>query len=527
MSTAPQPQTRPVIPDPVDVVEGAKGHRRIPWRWIAAVATGLLAAGTVAIATASPGPGLDPDSQQYLGAAISFARIGAYRVPTSSWTVADTTEPLTHFPPGLPTLLAAPIALGAPPLSAARLVIALAAFATWTGLVLLTTGVASVRTSVLIAVAALFTPAILNVHLSVLSEPVFFAVLVAVLGGLWAGTRSPTLWPALWVGLATAAGGMLRYAGASLVLAAVWWLFVAGPQQMRTRERLARVALAGLPSGVVLAAWLLRSIRLEGVQGVRAFGTYGGLGATGREGLETLVSWAVPLGTGGWRYAIAALLFIGAIMLGRSVWPRFCSTGGFLALLNTVALAYAGFIFASRIVADPNIPFDERILSPLLLLAEIALGLAIAAWWPERSRAARFAVGSVVLLWFAVSAGVSISRIVVAREDGNDFAGSDWRDSPTIAWVRDSAGGAHRTLYTNWPAALYFQAQRASHDVPETLDGLTLHRFRDRLAHTRGAMVGFSVVSPDVAPPDSIAALMGLRLVARFDDGAVWELPGG
>ncbi len=507
------------------MAHGAKGHRRVPWRWVAALATGLLAAGTVTVATAPLGPGLDPDSQQYLGAAVSFARIGAYRVPTSSWTVADTTAPLTHFPPGLPTVLAAPIALGVAPLTAARLIIALAAFATWSGLVLLTMSVASFRTSMLIALAALFTPAILNVHLSVLSEPAFFTVLVAVLGGLWSATRSTTIWSALWVGVAAAAGVMLRYAGASLVLAAVWWLFVAGQQQMRRRDRLARVAFAALPSGVVLAAWLLRSIRLEGVHGVRTFGTYGDLGATGREGLETLVSWAVPVGTGGWRYSLAALLFIGAVLLARSAWSRLRPLVGFLALLATVAVAYAGFILVSRIVADPNIPFDERILSPLFLLAEIALGLAVAAWWPDRSRGERLAVGAVVALWFAVSVGVSMSRIVVAREDGNDFAGSDWRDSPTVAWVRDSAGGARRTLYTNWPAAVYFQAQRASHDLPERLDGLTLRRFRERLTHTQGVVVGFSAVSPDVAPPDSIAALMGLRLVARFDDGAVWELP--
>ncbi len=489
--------------------------------------TGALAACTVAIATAPPGPGLDPNAQQYLGAAISFAATGAYRVPRSSWTVADTTEPMTHFPPGLPTVLAAPIALGVAPLAAARLVLALAAFATWTGLVMLTTSVATIRTSVLIAVAALCTPAILNVHLSVLSEPAFFAALIAVLGGLWSATHSAKIWPALWVGLAAAAGVMLRYAGTSLVLAAGWWMLVVGRPHLRVRERLARVALAVVPSGIVLGAWLLRSIRLEGVQGVRTFGAYGDFRTIGREGLETLVSWAVPIGTGGWRYPIAALLFVGAAALARAAWPRLRSTVAFLTLLDTVGIAYAGFILVSRLIADPNIPFDERILSPLFLLAAIALGLAIAAWWPEGSRVARVAVGSVVLLWFAVSAGVSISRIVVAREDGNDFAGSDWRDSPTIAWVRDSAGGAHRTLYTNWPAAVYFQAQRASHDVPETLDGLTLHRFRDRLAHTHGTMVGFSAVDPDLASPERIAALMGLRLVARFDDGAVWELPRG
>ena len=132
-------------------------------------------------------------------------------------------------------------------------------------------------------------------------------------------------------------------------------------------------------------------------------------------------------------------------------------------------------------------------------------------------------VGAVLLIWCGVSTGVSVVRIVQALGDGNDFAGSDWRDSPTIAWVRSDPGGAHRALYTNWPAALYFQAQRGSHDLPASLDGLTLHRLRDRLAATHGVVVGFAVQNPDIAPPAMIARLMGLHEIARFADGAVWE----
>jgi hypothetical protein len=176
------------------------------------------------------------------------------------------------------------------------------------------------------------------------------------------------------------------------------------------------------------------------------------------------------------------------------------------------------------LVADPNIPFDERMLAPLFLLGEIGIGLLVAAWWPRGSRVGRAAVAIVLAAWLVASAVVTGQRIASAREDGNDFASSDWRDSPTVAWVRSPAGGAQRVLYTNWPAALYFQAGRASHDLPETLDAMTLHRFRDRLARSQGAIVAFTEPSPDVASPDSLARLMGLHTVARFPDGTIWDL---
>jgi hypothetical protein len=79
-------------------------------------------------------------------------------------------------------------------------------------------------------------------------------------------------------------------------------------------------------------------------------------------------------------------------------------------------------------------------------------------------------------------------------------------------------------LYTNWPAALYFNAGRASHDLPDVTDALTLRRFRDRLARNHGVLVAFSAPNSDVAPPDSVARVLGLRQIARFSDGSVWGL---
>src|SRR5690349_12158648 len=91
---------------------------------------GLAAAMAFALvlaATDPPGPGLDPDAMQYMGAAESLARQGIYQIPSAPWWSADTVSALAHFPPGLPTALAIPVHFGMTPPQAARLVNALAA----------------------------------------------------------------------------------------------------------------------------------------------------------------------------------------------------------------------------------------------------------------------------------------------------------------------------------------------------------------------------------------------------------------
>jgi hypothetical protein len=521
-----------------------------PRRWPAPLAMGLIAATTITIGTGSPGPGLDPDAQSYVGAAVSLVRIGSYRAPTSGWAVADTSEPMTHFPPGFSTAIAGPLVVGVSPLQSARLVIVLAACVTWTALVaLLATGI-TVRAAVLIAVAALCTPAIVTVHLSVLSEPLFLSALMLAMAAMASAASRRT---ALLAGVFTSAAVMIRYAGLSLTIAVALWFFMNSDRKRVTLgARLERAVLAGAPTAILLVPWLVRSVRLEGASGVRRLGAYGALGATAAEGTQTLASWLVPLGSGVWPLVVAAVIGVGAVLFiwhvrrsaadATSGIERAGSSANQAArrgwgiidahrarklaqIIVITAIAYIGFVTVSRLIADPSIPFDERIMAPALLLIELAIGVQLMRWWERIPSRQRLIAKTFVIAWMLVSGGVTVSRIVFARQDGNDFASSDWRDSPTIAWVRAPTGGATRTLYSNWPPALYFQAHRQSHDLPGTLDRLALHRFRERLARTHGVVVAFTDPSPDVAPPDSIARLLGLAPVARYPDGTVWELP--
>src|SRR5690242_20805707 len=79
-----------------------------------------LLAGLAALwITAAPGPGLEPDSMSYVGAAQRFARHGALDVPTAYWWESDSTSALGSFPPGYPLVISIPLALGVAPVQAA------------------------------------------------------------------------------------------------------------------------------------------------------------------------------------------------------------------------------------------------------------------------------------------------------------------------------------------------------------------------------------------------------------------------
>ena len=163
-------------------------------RWLAPVLLGIVAFALVLQITDPPGPGLDPDALAYMGSAESFARLGEFRAPTARWWSSDSTAALAHFPPGFATALAVPVRLGMDPMQGARLVQALCAFVIVTTLVLLVSEAAAPVAAVLLATALFSMASMHEVHVSVLSEPLFLALLVLALFAM-VRRRTSRGWP--------------------------------------------------------------------------------------------------------------------------------------------------------------------------------------------------------------------------------------------------------------------------------------------------------------------------------------------
>jgi hypothetical protein len=516
---------------------------KTPRTLLVAAVLGIVVAWGVLDLTEPPGPGYDPDSLSYLGAGVSLARGEGLRVPSAPWTSADTTTPLVHFPPGFSVAIAAAISLGATPPNAARLVEAAAACATMIGLVVAAVVAGGMFAALIAAVLAAVTPALVGVHGTVLSEPLFLALLVGFVGVL-AGERSGReTRRALLLGAIAAAATLVRYAGASLVAALVLDALIApldaaaatGATAVRWRARIRRASIAAALPVIALGAWALTRPRVPDAERIRDVGLYfTGAGVTLTEGINTMRRWLAPsVETATAANAVALLILAAIIALllrAANAARRGKATAAEVRLVRaveTTAVCYVLVVVASRFLADAGIPFDDRLLAPLFLLASLTLAVVLASWCRATMAAGRRALVLLTLgitgSWIAGSAQVSAGLIWEFRNDGADLASSEWRTSPLVDWAAHAPPG--KALYSNWPAAIWLHTGRAAFELPDKLDTGTVSAFRAKLASEHGDVLAFSAASPDMAPPDSLARLAGLVEVARWPGGVVWR-PG-
>jgi len=483
-------------------------------------AFGLGAAALVGVVflTRAPAPGLDDDAMSYLGAAMSLVHGHGLRVPTADWYDADTTSALGHFPPGFSLALAPPVALGMPPVQAARLIEAVSALVTVGGAAWLLFP-ESLGAALLVALLIAVTPDVALDHARVLSEPLFLALLVVTV--VLAARRRGRPWEA---GAAAAAAGLVRYAGFALAgaLAVIEFL---DPGAFRARAR--RAALAVVPTVVVDGAWLLLA-RHHGAA-VRHIAWRGALGPAWGEAWGTLRAWLVPAPLAGpLGAALACLALAGLALLARAAARDAESDPGATRRLAIVAgvmgACYAAFLVAARAIADPWIPFDGRLLSPLFVLAALVAAAGASRGWRAWPAAGRTALVVGLAAWSAGSARLTIGVAADVSGDGWGYSGEDFLAGGTAGWLAAHADG--RAVFTNNTAAAWFVTGRPARGLPQAGDDdATVAAFGDTLRVRRGVLVGFGSGDAALVPPDALARRLGLRLLARLGDGRVWDAP--
>jgi hypothetical protein len=510
--------------------------RSAPKVLIPAILIGIGAFSGVIDLTQPPGPGLDPDALAYLGAGKSLADGHGLRVPMASWESSDTTQPLVHFPPAFPAAIAVGIKTGASPIGAARVVEASAAAVTSIALLLAANVAGGILATIVVLGILASTPALIIVHATILSEPLFLALLSLFTWQLSRERRGVDTKRTLILGAIAAAATLTRYAGVSLVIAVVfeaWWT-VEGKWSETLKLRAKRAAIAAELPVAVLAIWVLTRPHSEGAEKIREVGLYTrGLGATLAGGFGTAARWLAPGVHDDLARAMAAIAVFAAILalLLRTILAarRGLLPASELRSYRATAIvlfSYAAVVFASRLLADPGIPFDERILAPVFLLFSLRVGVALAAFW----RASLIPHRGIVLFTIMITASwmwgaeeVSAALIEDYRADGSDLASHEWTASPLVEWAAHAPPGT--ALYSNWPSAIWFHSGRAAHELPSDLDTNTVREFREKVGREHAAVLSFTVHAPDYPAPDSLAMRAGLVPVGRWPDGTVWRAP--
>ncbi|MEO9019849.1 MAG: hypothetical protein ABI314_04985 [Gemmatimonadaceae bacterium] len=451
------------------------------------------------------------------------------RVPTAEWDRPDSTSALSLWPPGFPAVIALPVFLGASPIQAARWINIVAAATTAALVVVLIAGPIGVWTGVIGAATVFATQSVFDTHISVLSEPIFIALLLVFLAVMvYARDRL------LLMGVLAAAIVMVRYAGVAAPAAAVVWTLLDSRHDWGTRLR--RTVMVAVLPVVVVALWVMRTAAAPDRHATQHLHVYGGWGPTLLQGRDTLAEWLAPLLADGTLQRIVALVL--ALVLAAFVVAAAADTGGgrwrklrfggvstLLGATSLLALFYVLTILASRAFVGGTIPLDGRILAPLIVLMEIAVVTAVGHWWRAYHFPLHALITVVWLVWFGAAVTTTANDAIYATTEGSDFAGTRWRTSPLVAWVRDNARG--RPVYSNWPPALYFYAHRIARELPDSTDAEDVSGFAEQLRADHGYVVGFDERSPDFMSPVTLARTLGLRQVVRTADGAVWAADSG
>jgi hypothetical protein len=505
-------------------------------RLLPAIVLAIVAFTLVLDITDPPAPGLDPDAVAYLGDADALAKQGELRTPSARWSNPDSTSMLAHFPPGFAAAIAVPVRLGMDPQQSARLVEALAAFITVGTLVLLVADATAPLAGILLAVALFATSAMHLVHVSVLSEPLFLALTALMLAGMVYRPGQPLV-----SGTLAALGALVRYAGLAMVGAVALWSFAQrGTLGMRVR----RAATAVLPAMVLQTFWFVRTRLVATSEPIRKLGLYGDLGRSLSEARTTFEGWLVPdpdtltepMRFRGILTVVAAgLLLVVTIAAVRGCMRRGAAAGEnesattspdrvSLRLLAAASLTigcYLALLIVSRLIADPGIPFDERILSPVLVLLATIVATGLGWWWLDsKAVLPKIALIGALFGWWCAAASVSQAQAVRVRDYGSDFGSDDWRRSDLIEWARTEGRG--HPLYTNWVAAVYFHLRRPARDIPMLKEMNRVPDFARVLRANDGRALVFAVPGVEFLTVDSLRRSPDLRVVAERADGVVF-----
>jgi hypothetical protein len=262
---------------------------------------------------------------------------------------------------------------------------------------------------------------------------------------------------------------------------------------------------------------------------IRRYGWQAGFRAALGDGASTVQSWLVPaLAPSPLRLGLALGAAVGlVIIVVRGAWvagKEQTSALRLLAAAGLTATSYGLFVMASRLFADGGIPFDNRILSPLFLLATIVIVTALALQWTSLSAPVRGAVVAAAAAWSIGSARIVAADVAEICDDGWGFASADWQGSELARWLRGP--GTRYELYSDNAPALDSLVHRPSRTVPDSTDDETLHGFARVLAAHPSAIVAFA--EPDATPGargDDFSRLLGFRGVLRSDDGSVFVDP--
>jgi 4-amino-4-deoxy-L-arabinose transferase-like glycosyltransferase len=455
--------------------------------------------GMVLVLRATPhGLGLSDDSIAYIAGARSMVAGDGYR---EAWLASD--QPVTHFPPSFPSVLAFFGLFGIDPLHAVRWInallfglnAALLGILGWRMTPSLTAG---------LVLSALFVTSgeMFQIHAAAMSEPLFiflsllsfwmFDLYVERLPSSAARWRGSEGW--LWLiacGTFVGIAYLTRYAGLALVATFVVALFIL---HKSWRKRLVSIGIFLESVLPWFLTWSIRNWLVAGNTTNRTFAWHPLTSENIRTGLRVFSGFFIPIES--WRREIfkqpviieaLIVLVLGAVLVWVIVTarkylskpqdittPLSSNESGKHGAREVISfttglyiLSYLALVVASMLMFDAATKFKLRILAPVLvslLILLVAFGI-----WVRNKRRDIVVVLTVLLLAVSIYKQSITVNTWASSELG--YASFQWYDSQAMAFLRELPKDV--MIYTNEPGAVYLYTGRGCYVLPDRIDSAT------------------------------------------------------
>ena len=443
--------------------------------------------GVILVLQATPeGAGLSDDSIAYIAGARSMVAGHGYR---EAWLASN--QPVTHFPPAYPAILAFFGYLGIDPLHAARWVnallfglsAALLGILAWRMTPSLTAGLVLAGLFVLCA-------DLLQVHAVAMSEPLFIFLSLLSFWMFDLYFERDQHW---WLGACATFVGMAyltRYSGLALLATFVVALFIL-KKDWKQKLTTSLMFIAGTLPWIL--GWTIRNKLVAENATNRTLVWHPITMDNLHLGLRTAADAFFPIDA--WRktaiknpVVIEALiiLILGAVLIWLAVrtWKYLSAPRPLIPLTagqkekgigevisfttGLYLFAYLASIISSMLLFDAATKFRLRILAPMFVCLLILLVYA-GVWLRNKNRPFIVVMMILLLALFAYKQGITIAEW---SKGGVGYASFKWYDSKAMAYLRSLPADVR--IYTDEPAAVYLYTGRGNYVLPDHVDSATM-----------------------------------------------------
>jgi 4-amino-4-deoxy-L-arabinose transferase-like glycosyltransferase len=491
--------------------------------------------GVLLVLQATPeGAALSDDSIAYIAGARSMLAGNGYR---EAWLASN--QPVTHFPPAFPAVLAFFGTLGIDPLHAVRWVNALLFGASAFVLGILAWRMTPSLTAGLV-LAGLFVLSgdLLQVYTAAMSEPLFiFLSLLAIWTFDLYYERDRHWWLgacAIFVGIAY----LTRYSGLALIATFVAALLIL-PRRWQHKLILSGLFVAG--TSLWILAWTIRNSLVAENATNRLLAWHPITRENISIGLRTVSEFLIPVEP--WRQLIhkktpiieiLIVLILGAVLvwLAMRTWKYLTDKGirekqlGEVISFTTALylFAYLASIVSSMLLFDAATKFKLRILAPVFVCLLILL-IYFGVWLRGRNRPLVIALTFVFVALFAYK---QVNTVSFLSRGGLGYASFQWYDSKAMAYLRELPPDVH--IYTDEPGAVYLYTGRGNFVLPDRYDSATalpregfeanLNQMRNEILAGKAVLVIFK--GGEVDHQDAALFSEGLHLAHKSSGDVIY-----